>query len=126
MRHVGGVMSLMSVEAAVVPLVEDYLQIISWGMPSVCLYFVCRFLCEGTGNARPMMLIQLVVLPINIFLSWILIFGRLGFRCSSEIKKINTQSSARRQMDFGFVIIIPIIAFQKKVLVRSCLYDLKY
>ena len=79
MRHVGAVMSVMSVEAVVIPLVEDYLQITSWGMPSVCLYFVCRFLCEGTGNARPMMLIQLVVLPINIFLSWILIFGKLGF-----------------------------------------------
>ena len=61
MRHIGSVMSLMSVEAAVIPLVEDYLQIVSWGMPSVCFYFVCRFLCEGTGNARPMMLIQLVV-----------------------------------------------------------------
>jgi MATE family multidrug resistance protein len=79
MRHVGAVMSVMSVEAAVIPLVEDYLQITSWGMPSVCLYFVCRFLCEGTGNARPMMLIQLVVLPINILLSWILIFGKFGF-----------------------------------------------
>ena len=79
MRHVGAVMSVMSVEAAVIPLVDEYLQITSWGMPSVCLYFVCRFLCEGTGNARPMMLIQLLVLPINIFLSWILIFGKLGF-----------------------------------------------
>jgi MATE family multidrug resistance protein len=79
MRHIGAVMSVMSVEAAVIPLVEDYLQITSWGMPSVCLYFVCRFLCEGTGNARPMMLIQLVVLPINILLSWILIFGKWGF-----------------------------------------------
>ena len=79
MRHVGAVMSVMSVEAAVIPLVDEYLQITSWGMPSVCLYFVCRFLCEGTGNARPMMLIQLLVLPINMFLSWILIFGKLGF-----------------------------------------------
>ena len=78
MRHIGAVMSVMSVEAAVIPLVEDYLQITSWGMPSVCLYFVCRFLCEGTGNARPMMLIQLVVLPLNILLSWILIFGKWG------------------------------------------------
>ena len=76
MRHIGGVMSLMSVEASVIPLVESYLQITSWGMPSVCLYFVCRFLCEGTGNARPMMLIQFLVLPINIVLSWILIFGK--------------------------------------------------
>jgi MATE family multidrug resistance protein len=79
MRHVGSVMSVMSVEAAVIPLVEDYLRITSWGMPSVCLYFVCRFFCEGTGNARPMMLIQLIVLPINILLSWVLIFGKFGF-----------------------------------------------
>jgi MATE family multidrug resistance protein len=79
MRHVGAVMSVMSVEAAVIPLVEDYLRITSWGMPSVCLYFVCRFFCEGTGNARPMVLIQLIVLPINILLSWVLIFGKFGF-----------------------------------------------
>ena len=79
MRRIGAVMPVMSVEAAVIPLVEDYLQITSWSMPGVCLYFVCRFLCEGTGNARPMMLIQLVVLPVNILLSWTLIFGKLGF-----------------------------------------------
>ena len=79
MRHVGVVMSLMSVDAAVIPLVESYLKIASWGMPSVCLYFVCRFLCEGMGNVRPMMLIQLLILPINIFISWTLIFGKLGF-----------------------------------------------
>ena len=53
MRHIGTVMSVMSVEAAVIPLVEDYLQIASWGMPSVCFYFVCRFLCEGTGMLAP-------------------------------------------------------------------------
>ena len=75
MRSIGSVMTVMAVEEAVVQLVEEYLSIHSWAMPGVCLYLVLRFFCEGTGNSRPMMWIQLSVLPINILISWVLIFG---------------------------------------------------
>ena len=75
----------MQVDPNVIPLVEDFLKVAAWGMPPTCFYFVFRFLCEGTGYSRPMMIIQLFLLPLAVFLKlgsdirkfWIT--GHLGF-----------------------------------------------
>ena len=79
MRNIGGVMDLIGVDPQVIPLVKSYLEIGSWSMPAVCLYLVMRFFCEATGNSRPMMVIQILVLPLVVFGNWVLIFGNLGF-----------------------------------------------
>ena len=76
--HISAITRLMQVDPKVIPLVEDYLEVAAWGMPPTCLYFVFRFLCEGTGHSRPMMIVQLFLLPLAIFLNWILIFGNFG------------------------------------------------
>ncbi|MDP6416815.1 MAG: MATE family efflux transporter, partial [Gammaproteobacteria bacterium] len=77
-RHIGGVTILMRVDSNVIPLVKVYLEITAWSMPPTCVYFVFRFLCEGTGHSRPMMLVQILLLPVAIGLNWILIYGHLG------------------------------------------------
>ena len=79
MRNIGGVMDLIGVDPQVIPLVKSYLEIGSWSMPAVCLYLVMRFFCEATGNSRPMMVIQILVLPLVVFGNWVLIYGNLGF-----------------------------------------------
>jgi MATE family multidrug resistance protein len=43
------------------------------------MYLVMRFFCEATGNSRPMMVIQILVLPLVVLGNWVLIFGNLGF-----------------------------------------------
>ena len=79
MRNIGGVMDLVGVDSQVIPLVKSYLRIGSWSMPAVCVYLVMRFFCEATGNSRPMMVIQILVLPIVVLGNWVLIYGNLGF-----------------------------------------------
>jgi MATE family multidrug resistance protein len=79
MRNIGGVMDLVGVDSQVIPLVKSYLSIGSWCMPAVCVYLVMRFFCEATGNSRPMMVIQILVLPIVVLGNWVLIYGNLGF-----------------------------------------------
>jgi MATE family multidrug resistance protein len=79
MRNIGGVMDLVGVDSQVIPLVKSYLGIGSWSMPAVCVYLVMRFFCEATGNSRPMMVIQILVLPIVVLGNWVLIYGNLGF-----------------------------------------------
>jgi len=79
MRNIGGVMDLAGVDSQVIPLVKSYLRIGSWSMPAVCVYLVMRFFCEATGNSRPMMVIQILVLPIVVLGNWVLIYGNLGF-----------------------------------------------
>ena len=79
MRNIGGVMDLIGVDPQVIPLVKSYLRIGSWCMPAVCVYLVMRFFCEATGNSRPMMVIQIIVLPLVVLGYWVLIYGNLGF-----------------------------------------------
>ena len=76
--HISAVTRLMQVDPNVIPLVEDYLDVAAWSMPPTCFYFVFRFLCEGTGHSRPMMIVQLFLLPLAVFLNWVLIFGNFG------------------------------------------------
>jgi MATE family multidrug resistance protein len=76
--HISAITRTMQVAANVIPLVEDYLEVAAWSMPPTCFYFVFRFLCEGTGHSRPMMVVQLFLLPLAVFLNWVLIFGNFG------------------------------------------------
>ena len=79
MRNIGGVMDVIGVDPQVIPLVKSYLGIGSWSMPAVCFYLVMRFFCEATGNSRPMMVIQILVLPLVVVGNWVLIYGNFGF-----------------------------------------------
>ncbi|MDP6138076.1 MAG: MATE family efflux transporter [Arenicellales bacterium] len=79
MRVIGQVMRVMRVDPEVIPLVDGYLVITSWSMPAVCVYLALRFFCEATGNSRPMMIIQLLLLPLGFFGNYLLIYGKLGF-----------------------------------------------
>jgi MATE family multidrug resistance protein len=76
--HISAITRAMKVDPNVIPLVENYLEIAAWSMPPTCFYFVFRFLCEGTGHSRPMMIVQLFLLPLAVFLNWALIFGNFG------------------------------------------------
>ena len=79
MRVIGHVMRVMRVDPEVIPLVDGYLAITSWSMPAVCVYLVLRFFCEATGRSRPMMVAQLLLLPIGFFGNYLLIYGKWGF-----------------------------------------------
>ncbi len=78
-RHIAAVATWMSVDAAVMPGLHDYLDVIAWGAPAACLTMVPRFLAEGSGQVKPMMIILALLLPLNVAGNYVLIYGHFGF-----------------------------------------------
>lgn len=69
----------LAVDPAVMPGLVSYLDAISWGMPAACLSLVPRFVAEGSGHTKPMMVILALLLPLNVLGNYALVFGNLGF-----------------------------------------------
>jgi len=77
-RLLSVVMDWVGIDEGIVPVATGYLYAVSWGIPAVCAYLALRFVSEGIGYTRPMMVIQLIGLAINVLLNYILMFGKLG------------------------------------------------
>lgn len=77
-RQISILLDWIGIDAGIVPVATDYLLAVSWGIPAVCAYLALRFVSEGIGYTRPMMLIQVTGLAFNIFLNYVFMFGKLG------------------------------------------------
>jgi len=77
-RHVGIFMGWLAVDPTIVPVTEEYLAAIAWGLPGACFYLGLRFVSEGAGHTRPIMYIQLLALLANIPGNFVLMYGALG------------------------------------------------
>lgn len=77
-RMLAGMLSWFQIDPAVSPIASDYIRAVSWGMPGVVAYLALRFMSEGIGYTRPMMVIQLIGLLLNILGNYILMFGKFG------------------------------------------------
>ena len=69
----------MSVTPEVASLGANYLKAIAWGLPAIAVFQVLRCMCEGLNHARPILLISLAGLLLNIPLNYVLIYGEFGF-----------------------------------------------
>ncbi|MCP5144981.1 MAG: MATE family efflux transporter [Gammaproteobacteria bacterium] len=72
-------LTAIGIEPHIVILAEGYLLAISWGAPGLFLFTAIRQICEGIGAPRPIMLVLLGVLPINIALNIVFMYGLFGF-----------------------------------------------
>jgi len=77
-RGLTGLLHFLQLDADITRVASDYVKAVSWGLPAVIGYLVLRFLSEGIGYTRPMMLIQLAGLGFNVLFNYILMFGKLG------------------------------------------------
>jgi MATE family multidrug resistance protein len=71
-------LGLMAGDPAVRPLSMLYLQGIAIGMPAAALAQVLRAFSEGSGRSKPVMLINVLALLINVPLNYMLIHGLFG------------------------------------------------
>lgn len=71
-------LGLMKVDPAVQPLAVLYLQGMAMGMPAAAMTQVLRALSEGSGRSKPVMLINVAALLINLPLNYMLIHGLFG------------------------------------------------
>lgn len=68
----------MQVDAALQPLCKIYLQGIAFGIPGLMLFQVLRSLSDGNGRSKPVMLMQLIALLVNLPLNYVFIHGLFG------------------------------------------------
>ncbi len=69
---------LLELDAQVTAVAAAYVRAVNWGISGIIGYLALRFFSEGIGYTKPMMMIQIIALALNIVLDWALMFGRLG------------------------------------------------
>lgn len=68
----------MGLEPVVARVAKDYLTALGIGIIPVFVYTVLRACIDGLGLTRVTMFITLLSFPINVFLNYLFIFGKLG------------------------------------------------
>lgn len=71
----GPIFELAKAEPDVVTQATGYIKAIAWGLPAMALFQVVRSLNEGFHQTRPIMVIGLLGLGLNIPLNYLLIYG---------------------------------------------------
>ena len=78
LRNFGQVLNWIGTDASLIALTKRYLGVIALGVALMQLSLAGRFLSEGIEYAKPMMLIQMLLLPLNILGNYVFIFGHWG------------------------------------------------
>lgn len=63
----------------IIKLAKEYLQIIAFTSPVICLYQGMRAFCEGYNKNTLIMAISLIGIGINIPINYVLVYGKFGF-----------------------------------------------
>jgi MATE family multidrug resistance protein len=59
-------------------LAQGYLDYLSWGVPGAYGYHTLKQMNEGVGRTVPIMTVVTLVLPVNVLLNYMFLFGRFG------------------------------------------------
>jgi len=71
-------LSFLGIDPGFRELTIDYVRAIMFGAPAICAFLAFRFTTEGIGFTRPIMYTSLFALVCNVFLNWVLMYGKLG------------------------------------------------
>jgi len=85
LRHLTPMLQLAGVSAELIDGVNGYLRAVAWGTPGLLLFLALRFLNEGCGNTRPVLMVNLLIIPANIVGNAVLMYGLLGFPAMGAI-----------------------------------------
>ncbi len=69
----------MALEPAVRVIAQQFVHITSFALPAFAAYRVLYGYSASLNQTKPMMVISLVALLLNVFLNWLLVFGNWGF-----------------------------------------------
>lgn len=70
-------LAILNLEPKLQSIGSEYLFYLSFGLPFVCLISCFRFLNEAVGQTKPLMILSLLAMLLNIPLNWIFIYGFL-------------------------------------------------
>jgi len=69
----------LGLEPEIAQKAADFLKAVSWGLPAFALYRVLYNYSAALKHTKPMMVISVFCLLLNIPANWILIYGHFGF-----------------------------------------------
>ena len=69
----------LRIEPLVRDLAKQFVLVISFALPAFCCYRVLYGYSASINQTKPMMVIALLALTLNIVVNWLLVFGNLGF-----------------------------------------------
>ena len=78
-RHLDVVMYVTKVDLEIIPLANDYIKAVAWGIPGLLTYAGFRYFSEGLAITKPAMYLAFGSLLLNIPADYILMYGKLGF-----------------------------------------------
>ncbi len=73
------ILAMMNLTATVQTVAKNYLFGLAWGIIPLFIFNALRSFIYALGKTRTVMFILLSSLPIDLFLNYVLIFGRWGF-----------------------------------------------
>ena len=111
LRTIGDLLAIIDTDPAIVPLTKEYLLIVSWGVALSQIYMAGQYLSEGIEYTRPLMLIQLSLLPVNALGNYALIFGNWGF---PELGVTGAAISTSITLGLGLVFMIINLVYNKR------------
>ena len=79
LNNTAPLLEFMAVSSDIQPLITAYLAGTAWGFPAITLFMALRAHTEGTSRTRPVMIVSLLGLALNIPVNYVLIYGKLGF-----------------------------------------------
>ncbi|MDA0705781.1 MAG: MATE family efflux transporter [Proteobacteria bacterium] len=74
----GSALDLVGIDPQFRELTEGYVLAIVLGAPGIFIFLALRFTTEGIGETRPIMYVSVASLFVNVFLNWVLMYGKLG------------------------------------------------
>lgn len=77
-QHISFIFPLLGVPSHLQAKTELYLYGVSFGMPAVAIFCVLRFYSEALGHTKPIMLISLFGILLNIPANYVFIYGLWG------------------------------------------------
>ena len=78
LRFLSSALGAWGLNPAVLHLLRPYLDVLTWSVLPLLLYSSFRRYLQGMGVVRPVMVALIAANLVNLFVNWLLIFGRLG------------------------------------------------
>lgn len=72
------VLAFVGIDPGFRSITVGYVKAIVFGAPAICAFLAFRFTTEGIGFTRPIMYTSLFALVCNVFLNWVLMYGKFG------------------------------------------------
>ena len=75
---VGRLLAAIGIDPEFRDLTTGYVAAIIFGAPGIFIFLALRFTTEGIGHTRPIMFTSMFALTCNVFLNYVLMFGKFG------------------------------------------------